>query len=187
MFAIGLALRYLVAYKDEGTYDQVEKKKVILVSEDKTSSLATASHFDSGQKDESSQIETEPSETEHAHEKSIASVQAKEVTDNYLLSRTKEFSEVTWKDSSVHGLRTKVLRRRTVSEGHGCNESSDDNLQSEEVSISRTSPSRREYKERSLEECKTIFKQSVCINKNYSIDLLLLLIINYFDLVYYLL
>lgn len=80
-----------------------------------------------------------------------------------------------------------MLRRRTVSEGHGCNESSDDNLQSEEVSISRTSPSRREYKERSLEECKTIFKQSVCINKNYSIDLLLLLIINYFDLVYYLL
>lgn len=160
VFAIGLALRYLVAYKDEGTYDQVEKKKVILVSEDKTSSLATASHFVGGQKDESSQIETEPSETEHAHEKSIASVQAKEVTDNYLLSRTKEFSEVTWKDSSVHGLRTKVLRRRTVSEGHGCNESSDDNLQSEEVSISRTSRSRRDYKERSLEECKTIFKQS---------------------------
>ena len=81
-----------------------------------------------------------------------------------------------------------MLRRRTVSEGHGCNESRrDDNLQSEEASISRTSPSRREYKERSLEECKTIFKQPVCINKNYSIDLLLLLIINYFDLVYYLL
>lgn len=141
------------------------------MSEDKTSSLATASHFGSFQKDGSSQIETELSETEHAHEKSIASVQAKEATDICSLSRTKEFSAVTWKDSSVHGLRTKVLRRRTVSEGHGCNESSDD-LPSEEASISRSSPSKREYKERSLEECKTIFKQSVCINKNYSTDLL---------------
>lgn len=114
---------------------------------------------------------------DHAREKSIASVQAKEATDIYLLSITKELSEVTWKDSSIHGLRTKVLRRRTVSEGYGCNESSDDNLQSEETSISRSSPPRREYKERSLEECKTILKQLVCINKNYSIDLLLLLII----------
>lgn len=62
--------------------------------------------------------------------------------------------------------KTKALdRRRTVSEGHCPDESqtSDDSLRIPGLAVRvESSPPRMEHKERSLEECKLILKQSVC-------------------------
>lgn len=81
---------------------------------------------------------------------------------------TKEtVDEASQKHSSTLNVRTKVLdRRRTVSEGYCPDDSQprDDNLHLSGLVRVESSPPRIEQKERSLEECKLMLKQSVCCN-----------------------
>ena len=147
VFAIGLALRYFLAYKDGGIYDQVDKKPKILVSKlVPSASVNSIDQVHASQQASSSQTVDKQSKLNDESEKNS-------------LSRTKTMSKAFWKNSSLN---SKVLgRRRTVSEGHCYEESSDDSLPGEILNTVSSSP-KVEYKERSLEECKKILKQSVC-------------------------
>ena len=163
VFAVGLAIRYFLTYKEEKIYDQVEKKPRIIVTDNKVSSAEDC--FDqldgcrqacSSQNTDKQALCASFKELNLTSERSIAS-------ENSSRTRTKTMNEAYWKESSI-SLKNKALeRRRTVSEGHLSNECqpSEDSLHPPEVMRTNSSPPRVEHKERSLEECKAILKQSV--------------------------
>ena len=167
VFAVGLAIRYFLTYKEETIYDQVEKKPRVMVSDHKASSAEDSTdQLDSHcQNTDKQALCASFQELNHASERCIASEDSSRIRPGLnSLSRIKTMSEASWKDSSV-SLKNKVLeRRRTVSEGHYSNEChpSDDNLHPPEVTRTISSPPRVEHKGRSLEECKVILKQPVC-------------------------
>ena len=156
VFAVGLAIRYFLTYKEDRFYDQVEKKPKIMVADHKVSpTISTTEQVDGSHPAASASFE----ELKHAREKTIMSEKGAGEGHPGL---KKTMSEASRKDCSLLGTRTKVLeRRRTVSEGHCSNEyqSSDDSLA--EIR-SDSQPPRMEHRERSLEECKSILNQSVC-------------------------
>ena len=163
MFAVGLAIRYFLTYQEDRIHDQVEKKPRIVVSDHKLSS--TVDSVD--QVDSSHQAYLSKNthklaqcasfqELKHSSEKSIAS-------EKGVRTRIQTVSEASWKDSDSVDMRTEVLgRRRTVSEGHCYAEcqSIDDTVYMPEIKTTVNSPPTTEH--RSLEECKSILKQSVC-------------------------
>lgn len=172
VFAVGLAIRYFLTYKEEKIYDQVEKKPRIIVSGNKVSSAEDCIDQLDGYHQASSSQNTDKQalcasfkELNHTSERTIASENSSRTRPGLnSLSRTKTMNEAYWKDSSI-SLKNKVLeRRRTVSEGHCSNDCqpNEDSLHPPEVIRTNSSPPRVEHKERSLEECKAILKQSVC-------------------------
>lgn len=153
MFAVGLAIRYISNYREDKMYDQVEKMP----------KLKEMNHKEFYGEDSSDQVDGNhqscSSQNVDNFQKSIAS-------DNGVNRRPghKHLSRMmTISETSNINIKPKLIdRRRTVSEGHCANEcqSSDDNRP--EVTRTDTSPPRMEHKEHSLDECKTILKQSVC-------------------------
>ena len=113
------------------------------------------------------QIEGCEQELNKASEKSIASEKvAVTRSEPECFSRNGTVDKAHEKDSQVPTTRIKVLdRRRTVSEGdcHSDCQSSNDSLHPPELVREDSSPPRIEYKERSLEECKLMLKQPVCL------------------------
>ena len=98
--------------------------------------------------------------------KSMASKKVSRTRSDFCrLLRKESVDETFEKESSGVDVRAKVLdRRRTVSDGDCANDfqMSDDNQHPEGIARVDSSPPRMEHKERSLEECKLMLKQSVC-------------------------
>ena len=170
VFALGLAVRYLLMDNEDRIYDHVEHKQ-------KLTSLDHKAYFTVGVADqvEGSEQACPSQQTnkqgpsalflKNASPKSMAS---KKVTrtrsDLSHLPRLESVDEAFEKDSSDVDLRMKVLdRRRTVSEGDCANDCqmSDDNQHPEGLTRVDSSPP-AVYQERSLEECKLMLKQPVC-------------------------
>ena len=153
VFAVGLAIRYFSNYREDKMYDQVEKMPRLKEMDHKVSYGEDSSDQVDGNHQSCS------SQNVDNFQRSIASNNGGiRRPGNKHLSRMKTISEA----SSIN-IKTKLIdRRRTVSEGHCANESqsSDDNRP--EVIRTDSSPPRMEHKERNLDECKTILKQSVC-------------------------
>ena len=133
-----------------GTVDQVEGSEQACLSHHNTNERGPAALF-SDQTNDS--VKSVASETGAKTSSALNSFPKLETVDG-------EFEKPS---SAV--VRTKALdRRRTVSEGHCPDDSqtSDDSLRIPGLVRVESSPTRIEHKERSLEECKLILKQSVC-------------------------
>lgn len=169
MFGLGLAIRYLLLDNEDRIYDHAEQKEhkvsftVGVVDQVEGSEQAC-----SGQNTDKQGPSALFPELKNASEKSMASEKVAGTSSELNCLPIKETVDGELKkDSSGLNVRTKVFdRRRTVSEGHypDDNQSSDDNLHLPGLVRVESSPPRIERKERSLEECKLMLKQSVSYN-----------------------
>ncbi|XP_068752576.1 3-hydroxy-3-methylglutaryl-coenzyme A reductase-like isoform X2 [Montipora capricornis] len=165
IFAVGLTIKYFLLYKDDRTNDPVEKKPTKNVTEHKESKMFPSQdkwdQVDSGGQGYDTAPQTHCIDNNQLIGWSIASEMS---AKNRLRhnSFSKAMSEVPCNDSNIE-LRSMVLsRRRTLSEGNGPSEcqSRDDYLLVPALERSKSNPPRLEIKERSLEECKSVLKQS---------------------------
>lgn len=171
VFALGLAIRYLLMDSEDRIYDHIEHKQTLTSSEHKAFFTVGLTDQVEGSEQTRSRQETNkqgPSALflKNKHDKSTVS---KKVTrprsDFSCLPSLESVDEAFEKDSTGVDVKKKVLeRRRTVSEGDCANDCqmSEDNQHPQGLMRLESSPPRMEHKERSLEECKLKLKQSVC-------------------------
>lgn len=171
VFALGLAIRYLLMDNEDRIYDHVEHKQKLTSLDHKTTFIVGITDQVEGSEQVCSSQETNKREPSALFLKntSAKNVASKKVTrprsDFCRLPRIESVDETFGKESSDVDVRMKVLdRRRTVSEGDCANDCqmSDDNRHPERIIRVDSSPPRMEHKECSLEECKLMLKQSVC-------------------------
>lgn len=171
VFALGLAIRYLLMDNEDRIYDHVEHKQTRTSSEHKALFTVGLTDQVEGSEQARSSQETNkqgPSAL-YLKNKRDKSTVSKKVTrprsDFICLPSLESVDEAFEKDSTGVNVKTKVLeRRRTVSEGDCANDCqmSEDNQHPQGLIRLESSPPRMEHKERSLEECKLMLKQSVC-------------------------
>ena len=171
VFALGLAIRYLLMDNEDRIYDHVEHKQKLTSLDHKATITVGVTDQVEGSEQVCSSQETNkqgPSALllKNASAKSMASKKVTRTRSDFChLLRIESVDETFEKESS--DVRTKVLdRRRTVSEGDCANDCqmSDDNRHPEGIIRVDSSPPRMEHKGRSLEECKLMLKQSVCFS-----------------------
>lgn len=169
VFALGLAIRYLLMDNEDRIYDHVEHKQKLTSLDDKaTFTVGVTDQVEGSEQVRLSQETNKQGSSavllKNASAKSMASKKVTRTRPDFChLPRIESVDETFEKESS--DVRTKVLdRRRTVSEGDCANDrqTSDDNRHPEGIIRVDSSPPRMEHKERSLEECKLMLKQSVC-------------------------
>jgi len=171
VFALGLAIRYLLMDNEDRIYDHLEHKQTWTSSEHKALFTVGLTDQVEGSEQARSSQETNkqgPSAL-YLKNKRDKSTVSKKVTrprsDFICLPSLESVDEAFEKDSTGVNVKTKVLeRRRTVSEGDCANDCqmSEDNQHPQGLIRLESSPPRMEHKERSLEECKLMLKQSVC-------------------------
>ena len=171
VFALGLAIRYLLMDNEDRIYDHVEHKQKT-ISQDRKAffTVGLADQVEGSDQACSSQATNRQGTSalflKNTCEKSMASKKVTRTRSDFSrLPRIESVDEAFEKDSTDVDVKTKVLdRRRTVSEGDCANDCqmSDDNQHPQELPRVDSSPPRMENKERSLEECKLMLKQSVC-------------------------
>ena len=171
VFALGLAIRYLLMDNEDRIYDHVEHKQKT-ISQDRKAfiTVGLTDQVEGSDQACSSQVTNRQGTSalflKNTCEKRMASKKVTRTRSDFSrLPRIESVDEAFEKDSTDVDVKTKVLdRRRTVSEGDCANDCqiSDDNQHPQELPRVDSSPPRMEHKERSLEECKLILKQSVC-------------------------
>ena len=171
VFAVGLAVRYLLMDNEDRIYDHVEHKQNL-------TSLDHKALFPVGVTDQvegSEQVCSSQEKNKHgpssalflknANAKSVASKKVTRTRSDFShLPRKESVDEAFEKDFSGVDVRRKVLdRRRTVSEGDCANDCqiNGDNQHPEGLIRADNSPP-AVHQDRSLEECKLMLKQSVC-------------------------
>lgn len=176
VFALGLAIRYLLMDNEDRIYDRVEHKQKVTSLEHKASFTVGVTDQVEGSEQACSSQETNKQGSsapflKNASEKSMASKKIiRTRSELNHLPRIETLDEAFQKDSSGVDMRLKVLdRRRTVSEGHCANDcqTSDDNQHPQGLIREDSSPPRMEHKDQSLEECKLMLKQPVCCTLLY--------------------
>lgn len=156
VFGIGLVVRFFM-YSGDRMHEHVEQTHM-----EPQESFIT--HTD---------IDRSEQESVKSSEESIASEKTAETrSEPVCLPRKEAVEEENQEQSQDLSSRTKLEvrdRRRTVSEGH-CSEchSSDDAKCSPVLVRLDSSPPRVEYKARTLEECKLMLKQPVCLSLFFS-------------------
>lgn len=170
VFALGLAVRYLLMDNEDRIYDHVEHKQKLTSLDHKASfTVGVTDQVEGSDQACSSQEKNKQGPNSALFLKNAAkSMASKKVTrtrsDFSHLPRIESVDEAFEKDSSGVDVRTKVLdRRRTVSEGDCANDCqmNDDDHHPEGLIRADSSPP-AVHQERSLEECKLMLKQSVC-------------------------
>lgn len=171
VFALGLAIRYLLMDNEDRIYDHVEHKQTRTSSEHKALfTVGLADQVEGSEQARSSQETNKQGPSAlYLKNKRDKSTVSKKVTrprsDFICLPSLESVDEAFEKDSTGVNVKMKVLeRRRTVSEGDCANDCqmSEDNQHPQGLIRLESSPPRMEHKERSLEECKLMLKQSVC-------------------------
>lgn len=171
VFALGLAIRYLLMDNEDRIYDHVEHKQTRTSSEHKA--LFTVGLTDQVEGSEQARSSQETNKQgpsalylKNKRDKSTASKKVTRPRSDFIcLPSLESVDEAFEKDSTGVNVKMKVLeRRRTVSEGDCANDCqmSEDNQHPQGLIRLESSPPRMEHKERSLEECKLMLKQSVC-------------------------
>lgn len=171
VFALGLAVRYLLMDNEDRIYDHVEHKQKLTSLDHKAPfTVGVTDQVEGSEQACSSQEKNKqgPSSALFLKNGSAKSMASKKITrprsDFSCLPRIESVDEAFEKDSSGVDVRTKVSdRRRTVSEGDRANDCQmSDNNQHPEGLIRADSSPPAVHQERSLEECKLMLKQSVC-------------------------
>lgn len=169
VFALGLAIRYLLMDNEDRIYDHVEHKQKLTSLDHKATFTVGVTDQVEGSEQVCSNQKTKkqgPSALflKNTSAKSVASkLVTRPRSDFCPLPRIESVDETFEKESSDAVVRRKLLdRRRTVSEGDCANDCqmNDDNQHPEGIIRVDSSPPRMELKERSLEECKLMLKQS---------------------------
>ena len=164
VFAAGLATRYILSYKDERTDDQVEKKPAEVTEDEQVyPTRDTRDQVGCNVKSHTTDGKEQCTDCNQPSGKSVAygTSANKRLKGNFL---SRKMSEICGNWPSVSQRSGLLERRRTVSEGDGFSEfcfSEDSVLMSECVKNNSSTPT-LENRERSLEECKAVLKQSVC-------------------------
>ncbi|XP_067016707.1 3-hydroxy-3-methylglutaryl-coenzyme A reductase-like [Acropora muricata] len=162
VFAAGLATRYILSYKDERTDDQVEKKRAAITEDEQVyPTRDTRDQVGCNVKSHTTDGKEQCTDCNQPSGKSVAygTSANKRLKGNFL---SRKMSEICGNWPSVSQRSGLLERRRTVSEGDGFSEfcfSEDSVLMSECVKNNSSTPT-QENRERSLEECKAVLKQS---------------------------